>query len=378
MNNAFSNKSHPTEAPVIPVGIVGARGYSGAELARLLLLHPSAQLMGCFSGHAGDFRLSDYLPEEKAKSVPSLPMENLHETAAKVVFLATPAEVSAQWAPVLLARGIHVIDLSGAHRLKAPGAAEKWYGKHGPYTEYLDPKCLQRSIYGLCPWESTALPHAGPVLVANPGCYATSVLIALLPLLKSGVIDPASIVIDAKSGTTGAGRSASEALLFSEVDGECLPYKVGGHQHFPEIQEALAKWTGLELDPFFTTSLLPARRGIISGIYARLSAGADSCTVDSAFKEAYQGYPLVRWGKIEIPKGSLAPLHLKLRSVVGSPRVHIAYQVESDRAGKSSKLYLFSLIDNLLKGAASQAVENFNRLYSLPLNTGLEVQEGSL
>jgi N-acetyl-gamma-glutamyl-phosphate reductase len=209
--------------------------------------------------------------------------------------------------------------------------------------------------------------------VANPGCYATSILMALLPLLRPsgsgdpGIIDPASLVIDAKSGTSGAGRKANEDLLFTEVDGDCLPYRVGKHQHIPEIIQAVQRLSGVEIDPLFATNLLPVRRGITSGIYARLRPGKSLADVAGAFESAYAGYPLLAHGAIEE-----APKLLSLRRVAGSPRTQIAYTTDGN------KLYLFSAIDNLLKGAASQAVENLNRLLDLPLETGLLGLEGTL
>jgi N-acetyl-gamma-glutamyl-phosphate reductase len=220
---------------------------------------------------------------------------------------------------------------------------------------------LSSAGYGLVPW---AAPIAGRSrLIANPGCYATSVLMALLPLLKERLIEPETLVIDAKSGASGAGRKAAENLLFTEVDGECLPYKVGKHQHLPEIRRFAREFAGVEIDPMFVTHLLPVRRGIISGLYARLVSGVTQADVTAAFERAYSSYPLVRFGAAE---------SLSLKRVVGSARTHIGFTV------RGSQLYCFSLIDNLMKGAASQAVENFNRLFDLPAETALLDREGLL
>jgi N-acetyl-gamma-glutamyl-phosphate reductase len=190
---------------------------------------------------------------------------------------------------------------------------------------------------------------------------------ALIPLLKARAIDPATLAIDAKSGTTGAGKKAAENLIFSEVDGECLPYKVGKHQHLPEIQEYAAALGGRQIDPFFTTHLLPVRRGIIAGLYARLTPGAD---VAKAYADAFAGYSLAKVEKIESAETSSYALSLK--KIAGSSGVRIGYQTVGQ------KLYVFSLIDNLLKGAASQAVENLNRILDLPIDTGLMHMEGYL
>jgi N-acetyl-gamma-glutamyl-phosphate reductase len=210
-------------------------------------------------------------------------------------------------------------------------------------------------------------------LVANPGCYVTSVLMALIPLFKEGVIEASSVVIDAKSGTSGAGKKAAENLLFTEVEGECLPYKIGKHQHFPEITHyanflgaTAASGSLSNFDPMFSTTLLPVRRGIISGIFAKLKPGKKTSDVAAAYAKAYEGYPLVRFGE------STDPQALSLKRVVGSARTHIRYTVDGE------KLYLNSLIDNLMKGAASQAVENFNLLVGLSPETSLLNLEGTL
>ena len=357
------------------VAIVGARGYSGLELARLLLKHPTANLSACFATDSA-WALSDYLPEQAAASVPVLEMSHLFSSAHKfkTVFLATPVEVSAELTPKLIAAGINVIDLSGAFRLKSGTAAErsqkykKWYSLDHPC-----PDQLADAEYGLIPWVGPLKKSAAQArLISNPGCYATSVLMAILPLLKEKLIEIDSLVIDSKSGTSGAGRKADESILFTEVDGECLPYKVGKHQHLPEMIEAAQELTGLTIDPFFTTHLLPVRRGIISGIYARLTSGVtDVSVIDQAFQKYYGEYPLVKFGAFS-SDGKKSARQASLKQVVGSTRTHIHYQLSGN------KLFVFSLIDNLLKGAASQAVENFNRLEDLPVATALIEQEGVL
>jgi N-acetyl-gamma-glutamyl-phosphate reductase len=211
--------------------------------------------------------------------------------------------------------------------------------------------------YGLVPWMNPAEAK----LVANPGCYATAILMGLLPLLKLDVINPDSIVIDAKSGTTGAGKKASEALLFSEVEGECLPYKVGVHQHLPEINLFAKKITNTVMNPFFTTSLLATRRGIVAGLYGNLKSGKTDLDVSAAFKEFYGNYPLVKITE----KASL-------KAVVGTAQTHLSFHVVGE------KLYLFSCLDNLLKGAASQAIENFNLIHGFSVTAGLEHLEAIL
>ncbi|MCM2282061.1 MAG: N-acetyl-gamma-glutamyl-phosphate reductase [Bdellovibrionaceae bacterium] len=361
------------------VAIVGARGYSGQELARLLLRHPEARLAGCFASNSStgtSFQLSHLLPEPGAKHVPTWLMAEFDEKLADLhtVFLATPAEVSLELAPRALAKNVNVVDLSGAFRLKqatnqSPNEKyRKWYG-----FEHTELELLLQADYGLQPFARPA-PHSGARLVANPGCYATAVLMAALPLLESGLIIPESLVIDAKSGTSGGGRKASENLLFTEVEGECLPYKIAKHQHWPEIVEAAWLFAQEEIAPFFTTHLLNTRRGIIASLYAKLKKPADTdaaseARIQSAFAETYSGYPLVRFGALGSPETDAL---LSLKRVVGTPRTHITFRVDGD------KLYVFSTIDNLVKGAAGQAVENFNRLLDRPLHLGLTDMEGVL
>lgn len=333
--------------------IVGARGYAGLETARLLLQHPHARLVNCFA--TSEFKLSDYLANPVARQVQCLSDSEIMQNLTDMVFLATPANVSLDLAPKILTAGKKVIDLSGAFRLKK-NDYKKWYG-----FEHTETALLESAQYGLSPW-------VGPVtsnLVANPGCYATAITLALIPLLKENLINETSIVIDAKSGTSGAGKKGSENMLYTEVDGECLPYKVGRHQHYPEIMEALEAFSGHKIDAHVTTSLLPVRRGIIAGIYAHLQPGINMQDVEKVYATAYCDYELVRFGAVQ-----KEPALMSLKKVVGTAKTHVSYEVEGNR------LYVFSCIDNLLKGAASQAIENFNRISDLPVATGLGHLEG--
>ena len=358
----------------VPVAVVGARGYSGLELSRILLKHPRAKLVAALATDAG-FKLSDYLPEAAAQTVTSGSVKDLDSLLSRVkcVFLATPAEASMELAPKILAAGVDVIDLSGAFRLKEGDSQSRlarystWYG-----FEHSQLGLLDQAEYGLSPWNGPIKSSQGARLVANPGCYATAVLMAVLPLLKEGLVQPGSIVIDAKSGTSGAGRKAAENLLYTEVEGECLPYKVGKHQHLPEICEAIENFAGVQCEPMFSTSLLPVRRGIIAGIYARLAPGRGTQEIAQAFERAYQGYELVKLTSLEGLPASAQARSMSLKLVAGSARTQISFQVDGDR------LYVFSLIDNLVKGAAGQAVENFNRLQDFPVSLALADREGIL
>lgn len=322
MNNYAIPMHNYSSAKKMSIAVVGSSGYSGQELVRLLRKHP---VVGT-------------LKEFNSQSVSQLEPKDF-----QVIFLATPAETSAVLGPACFSAATSVIDLSGAFRLAAKDYPA-WYGFQHPRPDLSFPV-----HYGLVPWES--LPEASSYFISNPGCYATSVLMALNPLLKLSVIEVSSIVIDAKSGTTGAGKKPIESQLFSEVEGDCVPYKVGVHQHLPEIQ----RYASASIRPFFSTSLLPVRRGITTSIYARLAPGKSKADVALAFEEFYAHYPLVTIKD-----------RPSLRGVVGTAQNHLSFTVVDD------KLYLFSCIDNLLKGAASQAVENFNRINHLPVTTGLE------
>lgn len=362
------------------VAVFGARGYSGAEVSRLLLKHPAARLTGLYATQS--FSIQEILPELSKEQAARLPGQGIaafealldsSQPGVSVVFMATPAEVSLEWAPRLLRRGIRVIDLSGAFRLKGLGAADskslysKWYS-----IQHAEPGLVAEADYGLVPWASGE-PASG--LIANPGCYATATAMALIPLYRGDLVRQDSVSIDAKSGTTGAGRKAEERLLHAEIDGGCMPYRIGRHQHEPEISEAVARW-GLQdqkrisdVSFSFVPHLLPVRRGIIVSVHARLKPGVSEAHIGQAFRSAYGEYSLARVSSLAQPGGEV---ELGLRRVVGSARTHIAWHVRGDQ------LVAFCLIDNLLKGAASQAVENFNRIQSLPVETGLTESEGVL
>ena len=343
------------------VAIVGARGYSGLELARLLLKHPNAELKACFA--TSDFSLSDSLSQPAACGIPGYAIEKLLPMAKEfdVVFLATPAATSMELAPKLIELGVSVIDLSGAFRLES-GSYQEWYG-----FDHTSPKLLASATYGLQPWSPVASSNKA-TLVANPGCFATAVLMGLLPLLKSGLIKAGTLVIDAKSGTTGAGKKAEERLLHAEVEGSCSPYRIGRHQHTPEIEQFAKEFSGASIDPQFTTHLINVRRGIVAGLYARLEEGAGE-KLANAFAQAYSEDPLVDVMALT-PANEAASLNL--RRVVGTARTRIAYRAVGE------KLYVFVMIDNLMKGAASQAIENFNCLSGLPAWSTLVDMEGSI
>lgn len=364
---ASGTVSDPIAAKAIAaVAVVGARGYSGAELTRILLKHPEVNQVICLAKEK-TFDLFDYLPNlsaEQASKVQVQPMGELNSVLKQVgaVFLATPAEVSLQLAPQILSSGVSVIDLSGAFRLSET-EAKLYYQVEGEALNL-----LAQAEYGLVPWSGPFRAKNQPSLITNPGCYATATLMGVLPLLKDKLIDPASLVIDAKSGATGAGRKAAENLIFSELQEECRPYRVGKHQHLPEIMQYAELYASTCIKPHFVTHLLSVRRGILAGIYCRTQDGVTPEKIQKAYDSAYSGYSLVHTGSYDSGKRG----QLSFKNIVGSARTEIRFELNGDQ------LYVFSMIDNLMKGAASQAVENFNRLRDIPVTTALNSLEGIL
>jgi N-acetyl-gamma-glutamyl-phosphate reductase len=355
--------------PTVRAAIVGARGFSGLELTRLILRHPHAKLVSVFGSGAtvsssvfsSELRGVSRQLAKKALAIDSVqPVAELFQDLDSVntVFLATPAEVSLTLAPQLLAHGKKVIDLSGAFRLDQAGLSQhyKLSADAGLGVEFLQGGS-HPAQYGLVPWSGPCTSN----LIANPGCYVTSVLMAILPLLKQELIAPETLVIDAKSGVSGAGRKATEALSLAELSEDFYPYKVTTHQHEPEIVRYAREFSGAEIAPFFVTELLPIKRGISAAVFARLKSGVTVSQVRAAYAEAYSGYSLIGFGEIGTPEGMLS-----LKSVTGTAFTQLSFTVRGDQ------LYLFSLIDNLMKGAASQAIENLNRLNDLPVDTGLK------
>ncbi len=333
--------------------IVGARGYSGLEIVRLLLNHPEVEIKYCFATEA--FDLKKYFSSSKIENIKCFNQTEILNYKTDIVFLATPAEISLKLAPALIKNGSLVIDISGAFRLKN-NSYSQWYG-----FEHDQLNLLASAHYGLHPWVKPAKQK----MIANPGCYATAINMALIPLIKENLVQLNSIVVDAKSGTTGAGKKATENLIYSEVEGECLPYKIGTHQHYPEMVETIEKFTSQKIDFHFSTSLLPIRRGIIANIFAKVNSNITEKDIQNCFDKYYENYSMIRAGSLKE-----YPELVSLKKVVGTNKTHISYTIEKYN-DQYSKLYVFSTIDNLLKGAAGQAVENMNTFFDYPIDLGL-------
>lgn len=334
--------------------VVGARGYSGLELVSSLLCHPLARVTEAYASKA--FSLVHEIEHPEAAQIHVAGEDQVLASQAEVVFLATPPEVSLKLVPELVKLGKKVIDLSGAFRLQHHDVSD-WY----PFS--VDRELLNQAHYGLVPFSGPMGSHSRHRFVSNPGCYATAIQMALIPLLKKGLIETDMVVVDAKSGTSGAGRKAQEGLLFTEVAEDIRPYRIGKHQHQPEILEGLKTYAGQDVSMFFSTHLLPVRHGILASIYAK--AKTDSLAlVEEAFQEAFQNYPLAKWGRLEE-----RPQLANLTKVVGTPETRISYEL------RDGKLFIFSCIDNRLKGAASQAIENMNSWMDWPVATGLLAEQ---
>lgn len=363
----------------VKVGVVGARGYSGQELCRLLYQHNEVSLDSIFFNKGKSFSLWAECPElerlarSKNKLEPrGLELEEFFHSkeTLDIVFLATPNDVSMELADLFLGKGTSVIDLSGIFRLNKVDAKTseslylKYYGlKHSKMNR------LNDATYGLQPYNKSAFSHPaqGPILIANPGCYVTSILMAILPLVQQGLVDEKSIIVDSKSGASGAGKKMAESLMFSELYGDFYPYKVLNHQHLPEIEMYLDFFSGAESKVIFTPHLLPLFRGLLSTCYLKwsdkvmaLCLEEKKSKVSLAYQKQYGEYPLVDWGELNDQRKKIS-----VKAIQQSCMTNIGFECDADH------LIVVSVIDNLLKGAASQAIENFNCIYGFPIQESL-------
>ncbi len=341
----------------VQAAVVGATGYAGRELLTLLARHPRAsvnRLMSSGRGGGKPFPIEQSHPMLRGVfSLPCEPLdvEGLAGSGADVVFLATPHETSLGLVPALLEAELRVVDLSGAFRLKDIDAYPRWYG-----FEHHAAEALAEAVYGIP--ELDATPIAQARLVANPGCYATSVVLALAPLLAAGWVDlAAGVIADSKSGASGAGRAPSEKLHFTEVNENLRAYGVFSHRHVPEMLQALAL---RERDFTFTPHLLPITRGILSTIYARLTGRRTLRQVEELFKKFYGAAPLVR-----IYPGGRLP---EIAGVAHTQYADLGFALDE----ATGRLIVVSALDNLGKGAAGQAVQNMNLMFGFPQEMGLE------
>ena len=336
----------------VRTAILGASGYTGAELVRLLAHHPSAEL-GLLTAdrHAGK-PMAAVFPHLGGVDLPDLVrIEDADFAAIDAVFCGLPHGTTHQ-VVAGLPPGIRIFDLSPDFRLSDIATYEKWYGPHGA------PELQERAVYGLTELARDGI--RGADLIACPGCYPTSALLPLLPLVLGGLISTDGIIIDSKSGVSGAGRAAREASLYGEVAEGIHAYGINGHRHVPEMEQELSRAAGRQVMVTFTPHLVPMSRGILSTIYVALADGADAAALRTALAERYAGEPFVR-----VVAEGLAPA---TRHVRGSN--HCLIGVFPDRL--AGRAIIVSVIDNLVKGASGQAVQNMNLAFGLPETMGLE------
>lgn len=336
------------------VGIVGASGYTGVELARLLAGHPEVRLTVATSRQYAGKPLAEVFPNLRKRVdivCENLSVDDLIDRA-DFFFTAVPHKTAMDIVPRLLAAGKKVVDLSADYRIHDPGVYEAWYQEH------TSPDLLGEAVYGLPELYRDQI--ASTRLTANPGCYPTSVILAVAPLLRAGLIDPATLIIDSKSGTSGAGRAASVATLFCEVADGFKPYKVGGtHRHIPEIEQELSSAAGRPVTVSFTPHLLPISRGILSTIYGSLTEKAGKVDLQALYEQTYGHEPFVR----VLPAGTVP----STQHVRGSNCCDLAVQTDP----RTNRLIVMSAIDNIVKGASGQAVQNMNLMCGFPETLGL-------
>ena len=338
---------------MVKAAVYGASGYTGQELMRLLLRHPEVEITAITSRQYKGLPLAKVFPGFQGLTNLTFSEYSPQEVAGlcDVVFLALPHSVSMQAAPVFHASGKKVIDLSADFRIRDVKTYEKWYGKHA------SPDLLSQAVYGLPELYRAAI--AASDFIANPGCYPTSVILGLAPLMKGNCIDLNSIIADSKSGASGAGREAQVGTLFCEVEEGFKAYNVGRHRHTPEMEQELTRLAGTAITISFTPHLLPVNRGILSTIYAGLAKKSTTSDLLQLYGDFYGHEKFV----------SLCPegVFPNLSSVRGTNYCHIGLTVDE----RTQRVIVISAIDNLVKGAAGQAIQNMNIMCGFAEDAGL-------
>lgn len=336
----------------INIGIVGATGYTGVELLRLLAVHPQARLTVVTSRQEAGRAVADVFPSLRGHLDLSYSQPDANALAdCDVVFFATPHGAAMAEVPALLEAGVRVIDISADFRLRDAQQWQDWYGQ-----DHACPELLEEAVYGLPELHRQEIAKAR--LVACPGCYPTAVILGYLPLMEAKLIDLESLVADAKSGVTGAGRAAKQNLLFGEVTDSFKAYGVAGHRHLPEIRQVLGRVAGSDVPLTFVPHLVPMARGLHATLYARLQ---DIQTdLQALFERRYADEPFVD----VMPAGS----HPETRNVRAGNYCQLAVHSLPD----ADRVIVLSAIDNLGKGAAGQAVQNLNIMFGLPETAGLK------
>ncbi|WP_455661690.1 N-acetyl-gamma-glutamyl-phosphate reductase [Pradoshia sp.] len=338
------------------VSVVGATGYSGMELIRLLANHPSFTVSGVYSSSTAGSRLDAENKQLHGLTQLVLKEYNADEIAdtSDLVFLALPSGIAKDLVPELYEKNVKIIDLSGDLRLKEHGEYEQWYKKPAAKAEY-----VQEAVYGLSEWNR---PNIGKAkLLANPGCYPTATLLALAPLAEQGLIESSDVIVDAKSGISGAGKKSSNATHYAHANENLSIYKVHKHQHIPEIEQQLRHWNSSFEPIMFSTHLVPMTRGIMATIHAKVKKGVTSKEILDAFVQKYEKEPFVRLrGENDFPS---------TKEVYGTNFCDIGFRIDE----RTDRVTLVSVIDNLVKGAAGQAVHNANIMMGLKETEGLQL-----
>ena len=341
---------------MIKVGIIGSTGYAGQELVRLLLGHKYAEIVWYGSRSYIDKKYADVFGN-MFKLVDSKCMDDNMEELAQavdVIFTATPQGLCASLVSDDILNKVKIIDLSADFRIKDVAVYEKWYG-----ITHKSPQFIPEAVYGLC--EINREDIKGARLVANPGCYTTCSILSAYPLMKEGLIDPQSLIIDAKSGTSGAGRGAKLDNLYCEVNENIKAYGVGTHRHTPEIEEQLGYAAGESVVISFTPHLVPMNRGILVTAYASLKKDVSWPQIRSAYEKYYGNEKFIR-----LLDENVCP---QTRWVEGSNYVDINFKVDP----RTHRVIIMGAIDNLVKGAAGQAVQNMNLMFGLAEDEGLDL-----
>jgi N-acetyl-gamma-glutamyl-phosphate reductase len=336
----------------IKAAVVGATGYAGCELIRILLRHPEVTITSVSGKVEGPDKISNIFPVFKGQL--ELVCDNVDVPgicgSSDFIFLALPHKVSMIFVPEFLNAGKKVVDLSADYRLKDATIYEKWYG-----TKHTSPELLKPAVYGLPELYRAEIVKSK--FIANPGCYPTGSILGCAPLVKKGLIDVSQIIIDAKSGATGAGRTPSLGLLFAETNENFKAYKINQHQHMPEIDQALSEAAGSKIEVTFTPHLAPMNKGILSTIYFTLEKDSDTAELIRIFGQFYKDAPFVR-----VLEEGVFP---ETKNVLGTNFCDIGIKVTGKRA------IVITAIDNLYKGASSQAVQNMNLMQGFDERLGL-------
>jgi N-acetyl-gamma-glutamyl-phosphate reductase len=335
-------------------GIIGVTGYGGLELFRLLTAHPEINEVFLYSSTKQGQLLSDEAPHllginmDKLRSFKQLETDELD-----VLFCSAPSGVSSELLPPIIERKMRIIDLAGDFRLKEADTYREWYGKEPPDFDFVN-----QAVYGLSEWNENEIKEAR--LIANPGCYPTATLLGILPLVKNKMINPQTLIIDAKSGISGAGAKPQKASHFTKANDSLSIYKMNKHQHIPEIEQTMKAFADSNVNITFTTHLVPMSRGIMATMYAELAEDIQSHLVSEIFHELYNSKPFVRVFK--------ESTDLFTKQVYGSNYCDLSFAIDE----RTNRITVVSVIDNLIKGAAGQAIQNMNIMFGINESEGLK------